>query len=150
LQDLGAITVRGNHDRRAALDPLEAMGPSDRFAYDRLSPAERERLSRLPARAEVAPSMLAFHARPDHDESYLAEIIVDGRLVRAPMAKIEKRLTGLDPSFRLLVFGHSHRSELLRLGNGRILFNPGSVGCPAYADNTAPAHVSESGSPHTR
>jgi len=150
LEDLGAITVRGNHDRRAALDPLEAMGPSDRFAYDRLSPARRDRLSALPARAEVAPRVLAFHARPDHDESYLTEIIVDGRLVRAPLGKIDKRLTGLDPSFRLLVFGHSHRPELLRLGDGRILFNPGSVGCPAYFDDAAPAHVSQAGSPHAR
>jgi putative phosphoesterase len=150
LQALGAITVRGNHDRRTALDPLDAMGPSDRFAHDRLTPAQRETLSSLPIRAEVAPLVLAFHARPDHDESYLTEIIVDGRLVRAPLAKIEKRLTGLDPSFRILLFGHSHRPELLRLADGRILFNPGSVGCPAYADDATPAHVSESGSQHAR
>jgi predicted phosphodiesterase len=150
LQALHAITVRGNHDRRTALDPLDAMGPSDRFAYDRLTPAERESLSVLPSSAEVAPSVLAFHARPDHDESYLTEIIADGRLVRAPQAKIEKRLTGLDPSFRLLLFGHSHRPELLYLADGCVLFNPGSVGCPAYEDDDAPAHVSESGSPHAR
>jgi predicted phosphodiesterase len=150
LQVLGAITVRGNHDRRAALDTLDATSPSDRFAHDRLTPAQREALSSLPMRAEVAPSVLAFHARPDHDESYLTEIIVDGSLVRAPQAKIAKRLTGLDPSFRILLFGHSHRPELLRLSDGRILFNPGSVGCPAYADDTPPAHVSEAGSPHAR
>lgn len=150
LQALGAITVRGNHDRRTALDPLDAMGPSDRFAHDRLTPAQREILSSLPTRAEVAPSVLAFHARPGHDESYLTEIIADGSLVRAPLARIGKRLTGLDPSFRVLLFGHSHRPEPLRLADGRILFNPGSVGCPAYADDAAPAHTSESGSPHAR
>jgi diadenosine tetraphosphatase ApaH/serine/threonine PP2A family protein phosphatase len=150
LEKLGAITVRGNHDRRVALDSLDAMGPSDRFAHDRLSPAQRDWLATLPLRAEVAPSVLAFHARPDHDESYLTEIIAGGSLVRAPLAKIEKRLTGLDHSLRLLLFGHSHRPELLRLADGRILFNPGSVGCPAYFDDTAPAHVSEAGSPHAR
>src|SRR5947208_11893823 len=53
LQDLGAITVRGNHDRRTALDPWDAMGPSDRFAYDRLTAEQRESLSALPIRAEV-------------------------------------------------------------------------------------------------
>jgi diadenosine tetraphosphatase ApaH/serine/threonine PP2A family protein phosphatase len=150
LQALGAITVRGNHDRRTALDPLDAMWPSDRFARERLTSAQRDILSALPTRAEIAPSVLAFHARPDHDESYLTEIIVDGRLVRAPLAKISKRLTGLDPSFRVLLFGHSHRLELLSLPDGHILFNPGSVGCPAYEDDDAPAHVSESGSPHAR
>jgi hypothetical protein len=30
------------------------------------------------------------------------------------------------------------------------MVNPGSVGCPAYADPTPPAHVSETGSPHAR
>ena len=34
--------------------------------------------------------------------------------------------------------------------DGLVIFNPGSVGCPAYDDPTAPAHVSEQGSPHAR
>ncbi|WP_269930546.1 hypothetical protein [Aminobacter sp. HY435] len=31
-----------------------------------------------------------------------------------------------------------------------MLFNPGSVGDPAYSDDNAPAHVSEQGSPLAR
>jgi diadenosine tetraphosphatase ApaH/serine/threonine PP2A family protein phosphatase len=150
LDGLEALTVRGNHDRRVRLDPLSVMGPSDRFAHDRLTSAQRDWLAALPLRAEVTPSVLAFHARPDHDERYLTENIADGRLVRAPLPRIEKRLNGLDPGYGLLLFGHSHRTELLRLSDGRILFNPGSVGCPAYRDDEAPAHVSEQGSPHAR
>jgi predicted phosphodiesterase len=151
LEALGAATVRGNHDRRAALDPLDEMVLSDRFAYDRLTASQHGWLAALPLRLAVAPSVLAFHARPDHDERYLTEVIADGRLVRAPLAAIEKRLgTSLEPNYGLLLFGHSHRPELLRLPDGRILFNPGSVGCPAYRDDAAPAHVSEQGSPHAR
>jgi diadenosine tetraphosphatase ApaH/serine/threonine PP2A family protein phosphatase len=150
LDALGWPTVRGNHDRRVALDPLPEMGPSDRFAYDRLTPEQRERLAALPIRLEVAPAVLAFHARPDHDERYLAESIVEGRLVRAPVAAIRKRLGGLDPGCRILLCGHSHRTELVELPGGPIIFNPGSVGCPAYDDPTEPAHVSEQGSPHAR
>ncbi len=34
---------------------------------------------------------------------------------------------------------------------GLLIVNPGSVGCPAYADPTPPSpHVSEAGSPHAR
>jgi predicted phosphodiesterase len=150
LQGLEALTVRGNHDRRTAADPFDGMWPSDRFAHDRLTPAQRDWLEALPLQLEIAPSVLAFHARPDHDERYLTETIADGRLVRAPLVAIEKRLEGIDPSCRLLLCGHSHRSELLRLSDGRIIFNPGSVGCPAYRDDEAPAHVSEQGSPHAR
>jgi len=96
------------------------------------------------------PSVLAFHARPDHDERYLTEGLADGRLVRGPIASVVRRLEGLDAAYRLLLFGHSHRPELLQLPGGRILFNPGSVGCPAYRDDTVLAHVSEQGSPHAR
>jgi predicted phosphodiesterase len=150
LDALASIIVRGNHDRRVHLDPPEAMGPSDRFAYDRLSPDQREYLGKLPNRAIVGPSILAFHARPDHDERYLVDDIVDGRLVRAPLAKIVKRLGDIDPPSKLILFGHNHRPEILRLPDGAILFNPGSVGCPAYHDPEPPAHASESGSPHAR
>lgn len=150
LMDLDWPTVRGNHDRRAATDPLAEMGPSDRFARDRLTAAQRDWLEALPVTLELAPGILAFHARPDHDERYLTEVIADGRLARAPLSLIEKRLAGIDRSHRLLLSGHSHRPDLVRLPDGRMLFNPGSVGDPAYRDDTAPAHVSEQGSPLAR
>ncbi len=150
LEALDAPTVRGNHDRRVLSDPLDEMAPSDRFAYNRLTLDQREWLGALPLLTEVVPSVLIFHARPDHDERYLTEVIADGRLARAPRSVIEKRLGTLDPRFRLLLSGHSHRPDLIRLTDGRILFNPGSVGCPAYHDDDAPAHVSEQGTPHAR
>lgn len=150
LLPLAWPTVRGNHDRRSALDPLDEMGPSDRFAYDRLTEAQRDWLAALPIQATPEPTIVAFHARPDHDERYLTENIVDGRVVRAEPATIARRLEGLDPAFRLLLCGHSHRPELIELPGGPIVFNPGSVGCPAYFDPTEPAHRSEQGSPHAR
>jgi predicted phosphodiesterase len=150
LQALGWPTVRGNHDRRVATDPLDAMGPSDRFAHDCLTPPQRDWLGALPLTLEIAPSVLAFHARPDHDERYLSEVIDEGQLIRAPLKVIENRLRRVDPKYRLLLSGHSHRSDLVRLSDGRLLFNPGSVGDPAYGDDTAPAHVSEQGSPLAR
>lgn len=143
-------TVRGNHDRRVPLDPLDQLGPSDRFAYDRLTPAQRGWLEALPMQIELTPSILAFHARPDHDERYLIENIAEGRLVRAPAATIVRRLKELDATFRVLLCGHSHRVELIELPGGPVIFNPGSVGCPAYYDPDEPAHRSEQGSPHAR
>ncbi len=53
-------------------------------------------------------------------------------------------------SARVVLCGHSHRPELIRLPDGVLLLNPGSVGCPAYDDPSAPPHVSEAGSPHAR
>lgn len=150
LEKLGAPTVRGNHDRRVGEDRPDDMGASDRYAHDRLTDAQRASLGALPLRLEIAPSVLAFHARPDHDERYLMDAVVEHRLARAPRAVIEKRLEALGPGVKLVLCGHSHRPELLRLSGGRMVFNPGSVGCPAFEDTNAPAHVSEQGSPLAR
>ncbi|MFK0689945.1 metallophosphoesterase family protein [Mesorhizobium sp. IMUNJ 23033] len=154
MEKLGALdlpTVRGNHDRRVAVDPADdTMWPSDRYAQERLTAAQREALLALPFTLEIVPGVIAFHARPDHDEKYLADAITDGQLVRAPLATIRRRLKPIDPACRIVLCGHSHRSELLRVPGGPVIFNPGSVGCPAYDDSTPPAHVSEQGSPHAR
>ncbi len=151
LQELNLPTVRGNHDRRVARNPLDdTMGPSDRYAHDRLTAAQCEMLFTLPLALEVAPGVVAFHARPDHDEKYLADAIVDGRLVRAPLAAIRRRLKALDPACRIVLCGHSHRTELIRIPEGPVIFNPGSVGCPAYLSSDTPVHVSEQGSAHAR
>ncbi|TIS71177.1 MAG: metallophosphoesterase family protein, partial [Mesorhizobium sp.] len=140
-----------NHDRRVARDTAdEAMWPSDRYAQERLTSAQREALLALPLTLEIAPGVVAFHARPDHDEKYLTDTIAGGRLVRAPLAAIKRRLAALDPACRIVLCGHSHRSELIRIPDGPVVFNPGSIGCPAYGDDTPPAHVSEQGSPHAR
>lgn len=150
LQALDWPTVRGNHDRRVATDPLDEMGPSDRFAYDRLTPAQRGWLEALPLTLEIAPTVFAFHARPNHDERYLSEVISEDQLVRAQLPVIDNRLRQIDAKYRLLLSGHSHRPDIIRLPDGRILFNPGSVGAPAYHDDNAPVHVSEQGSPMAR
>ena len=112
------------------------MGPSDKFAHDRLTAEQRDRLAALPVQLRSRPAVLAFHARPDHDERYLAETHRRGRLVRAPLAAIARRLKPLDPGCRIVLCGHSHRAELMRCRTGRSIFNPGSVGCPAYDDPT--------------
>ena len=120
------------------------MGPSDRFAAGELTEAGCAALGRLPTSLEVAPGILACHGE---DERYLLDEVEGGRLVRASQARIEE---GLGAAARIVLCGHSHRPDLVRLPDGPLIVNPGSVGCPAYHDPAAPAHVSESGSPLAR
>jgi predicted phosphodiesterase len=145
MQSLDIQGVRGNHDRLAGSQNPEGLGASDRFAFDALDPGAREFLRALPFEASPAPGIHAFHATPRHDDRYLVEDIVDGRLVRAPQDKIIRRLGPVDA--RITLVGHSHRPDLLRLPDGRWILNPGSVGCAGYQDGTGRAHVSESGTP---
>lgn len=147
LADVKPLTVRGNHDRLLTTLPPADMGSWERFAYAALSAEQMAELSRLPTRLEIADGVLAFHASPDDDQAYLTEEIVAGRLVRARQNVIGDRLG--DTRARLVLAGHSHLPQLMRLASGTTIVNPGSVGCPAYADD-APPHVSEAGSPHAR
>ena len=92
--------------------------------------------------------ILACHGTPTNDNQYLVEEVSEHRLVRAHSSTIEKRLG--DVQARVVLCGHSHQQHLIRLPNGPLILNPGSVGCPSYDDPGAEPHVSESGSPHAR
>lgn len=148
LKTLDAPTVRGNHDRLVGEGDRADIGPSDAYAYDALSTADRARLAALPFRREFLPGIIGFHATPDHDERYLLDDIADGQLRRAPLDKIMRRLGPV--SARVVLMGHSHRPDVIRLPNGTVLLNPGSVGDPGYDDSTGQKHVSEAGTPHAR
>jgi diadenosine tetraphosphatase ApaH/serine/threonine PP2A family protein phosphatase len=97
---------------------------------------------------KFASGIVGFHATPSYDDRYVLDDIMAGVLVRAPMEKIVRRLGSVEP--RIVLLGHSHRPDLVRLPSGAIIVNPGSVGCPAYEDPTGQAHVSQSGAPHAR
>jgi predicted phosphodiesterase len=145
LADLGAPTVRGNHDRVVGTLQREDMNTSDGYTHAMLSEAQRAELAALPTQIEPAPGVLAFHARPDDDDRYLVEDIEGGGLVRAPVSSIARRLGPVEA--RLVLCAHSHRPDAVQLPGGPLVVNPGSVGEPAYDAND---HVSESGSPYAR
>lgn len=146
FDDLGAMGVRGNHDRALATTPRARMGPSDAFAHDAVSADRRAALGALPFSLIPCDGVLAFHASPRDDATYLHERIVEGRLIAMEADEID---AAPFEGFRLALCGHSHRPYASRLANGCVLVNPGSVGCPAYDDDDPP-HVSESGSPDAR
>jgi predicted phosphodiesterase len=148
LEALALPTVRGNHDRWVAETPRERMFPSDAFACDRLTPAQRATLGELPACLDLGEGIVGVHGTPTDDNRYLLEDVVAGRLALSPSADIGDRLNG--QAAGLLLCAHSHQPRIAQVPGGLLIVNPGSVGCPAYADPTPPAHVSETGSPHAR
>lgn len=139
-------TVRGNHDRAVGASAGESRGPSDRYAFDALDQDARRWLWELPVTLDLGQGIRAFHACPNDDNRYLVEDQPGDRLVRAEPATIAHRLRGV--SADIVLTAHSHRPAALKLPNGPWVINPGSVGCPAYDDDsTDPPHVSEQGSP---
>ena len=149
LRRKGWPTVRGNHDRLIASDNPATLGPSDRYAREQLDSGGIAWLGALPVELEIATGILGFHARPGDDESYLLEEQWGERLVRSDPGTIRTRLADLKAD--LILTAHSHQPHALKLPDGPWLLNPGSVGCPAYRDESSdPPHASEQGSPAAR
>jgi predicted phosphodiesterase len=148
LMARGYPTVRGNHDRWVATSAPANMYPSDRYTFNEINETQRRWLGELPTTLRLDGNILAVHGRHDDDNAYLLEDVEQGRLVRAHADAIAQRLGRIDAA--VVLCGHSHQQHMVRLPNGPIVLNPGSVGLPAYQDPVGVAHVSEVGSPHAR
>jgi len=149
LAALDLPTVRGNHDRWIVEKPDAELSPAGRFAREALTEAQRASLHALPPALEVAPDILAVHGTPTDDSTYLLEESADGRLTPAPRATVAARLGAAARPGGVVLCGHSHRQALVQGPQGCTILNPGSVGCPVFADSPAAPGL-EFRSPHAR
>lgn len=146
LRPLGLPTVRGNHDRYLIEQSRDLMGRSDRHAYDQLTAIDLDWVRGLPQTMIYREKIFLCHATPQVDDVYWLETVEPNGLVRRkPLAEIEKLAAGID--YPVILFAHSHLPALMRLSDGRLLINPGSVGCPAYDDERPYPHKMEAGHP---
>jgi diadenosine tetraphosphatase ApaH/serine/threonine PP2A family protein phosphatase len=89
------------------------------------------------------------HATPADDNAYWLETVTpDGSITMAPLQAIEKQAEGISQS--LILCGHTHIARAVRLGDGRLVVNPGSVGSPGFSYNVPFPHVIEAGTPAAR
>ncbi len=138
------LSVRGDHDRYLIeLDP-DDMWPSDRIAHDALGPDALAWLKSLPFERRIGDIYMC-HATPENDNLYWSEEVISGTTRLAPLSVIEQRAKGLRAG--LILYAHTHLPRVLRLGDGRLMVNPGSVGCPAYTDTAPAPHVVQTGTP---
>jgi putative phosphoesterase len=147
LMPLGLPTIRGNHERQLLEDDRAVMGPSDRHALGELDDHVLQWIAALPVWLQIGDILLC-HGRPGDDMRYLLETVGTEGARPATMAEVTERLDGIDA--RLILCGHSHMPRVVRLGDGRLAVNPGSVGLPAYGWDWPHDHKMETGSPHAR
>lgn len=142
------LTVRGNHDRYLIKTSFDELGPSDRAAAEQLEERHFAWLRSLPFSARVADDVALFHATPTTDDTYLTECPqLHGHELRSD-EQVRESLAGVEAS--LILCGHSHIPRVLELSDGRCVFNPGSVGLPAYDDDHPSWHFMQAESPHAR
>lgn len=148
LMPLGLPTIRGNHERQLSDQSPEQMGLSDRHAATTMLPEQRAWLTELPASLWLFDDVLLVHGTPDSDLTYLLETVTETGIRPATPSEVEQRVKSVDAS--VILCGHTHLQRTMRLDDGRLIVNPGSVGLPAYDDDRPHPHVVESGSPHAR
>lgn len=129
LRELDLPTVSGNHER-TMLD--ESHGdPVDRWSRARLSQADAQWLTTIPPTMSVAGDLFLCHGAPNSDSAPWLDNWFTGRTNILPdEADVAKHADGLD--FPVLLCGHTHVARAVRLGDGRLIVNPGAVGLQLF------------------
>ncbi len=97
--------------------------------------------------------VFACHGSPaGGDLDYLLKDVASGRPILAAEDAIRLRLEGIGPA-RLVLCGHTHVPRAVQVsgaGDAVLVVNPGSIGMPAYTDDSPVPHAIETGAPHAR
>lgn len=148
LMRLNIPTIRGNHERQLLEYDVAEMSLSDRHAYEHLHAQHWQWLKSLPAELTFNDDVLMVHGVPGNDLIYLLEDVTVAGVQPSSEARVLSLIANTNAS--LILCGHTHIPRALRLADGRLIVNPGSVGLQAYDDDKPRPHVMESGSPHAR
>ncbi|TDV23019.1 putative phosphoesterase [Paraburkholderia caballeronis] len=148
LMSLGFPTIRGNHERQVLAGDREHMGQSDRWALDRLRPDQLDWTSSLPSTLSVDEDVLLVHGTPEDDLTYFLETVTRSGCREATPEEVKCRAGNASP--KLTLCGHTHLQRSMKLDDGRLIVNPGSVGLQAYEDDRPFPHRMEMRSPHAR
>ena len=120
-------TILGNHDRYLLERPPEKLDSVDRFVAAKLRPVHFDYLRCLPKASEVAGEVYMCHGSPGSDVEPWLDNWWTGRSTTMPdEASVLAKAAGVD--FPVALCGHTHIARIVRLRDGRLIVNPGSVG----------------------
>ena len=94
LMALGWPTIAGNHERQLLACARRPGGPSDQYAFDHTTLAQRDWLAALPATLEPTPGVFVCHGQPGDDREYLLETVDPAGSRPATGAEVLRRLDG--------------------------------------------------------
>ena len=145
LMELGFPSIRGDQDRR--LLELQKAGVSKRSDFQQLSQRHFDWLASLPATRVYRDDVFLCHATPIDDAKFwLDQVTADGTVRPSGLEEIEAEAVGLKAS--LILCGHTHIPRLVRLRDGRLIVNPGSVGLPGFRGREPMPYKVEIGTPN--
>jgi predicted phosphodiesterase len=124
---LDGPVIRGNHDRWLVERTSKALDPVDRFTLMQLDASHRAWLEAMPATAVVDNAVFLCHGTPTSDNTvWLDNYWYDRQTTLPSEQSIMRHAEGLD--YPVILCGHTHVARSVRLRDGRLIVNPGSVG----------------------
>src|SRR5215210_7390846 len=122
------------------------MGPA---GHAQLEKHHLDWLRAVPSTQVFRDQVFLCHATPADDNAYWLETVTpDGAVKLSPLEAIEKEAEGISQS--LILCAHTHIARAVRLSDGRLVVNPGSVGVPGFSYNVPYPHLIEPGTPDAR
>ena len=118
-------SVSGNHEHYLIANA--ALGPVDSFVRAALTPPQLEWIAALPTTLAINNELFLCHGTPkDADTPWLDNWMLERSFTLPNEATVTAAAEGVD--FPVLLCGHTHVPHAVRLRDGRLVVNPGSVG----------------------
>jgi diadenosine tetraphosphatase ApaH/serine/threonine PP2A family protein phosphatase len=137
-------SIRGDQDRR--LVELGPPGASQRWDHRQLDRSHLDWLAGQPPTRAYRDEVLLCHGSPTNDAAYWLDCVTpDGQIQASAIADIEVDAAGVAAT--LILCAHTHIPRVARLKDGRLVVNPGSVGCPGYDGKRPVYHKVQTGTP---
>ncbi len=150
LKKSGMITILGNQDRllyEATPEVIES-NKTLRYVLAEIGDAALAWLCNFRFTYTIDDRILLCHGTPESDLTYLLEAVTSGYPTLKSDADIQANLKGT--AQEVVLCAHTHIPRTVKLLDGQLILNPGSVGMPAYQDDVPQLHKMETGSPHAR
>jgi len=127
LVDLGGPVIAGNHDRWLKENTRDDFSPIDRLVSDTLTPRQKDWISALQPTHVYEGDVFMCHGTPKSDNTvWLDAYYYDRKTTLPDEDVVEAEALGFD--YPVLLCGHTHRARSVKLRDGRMIVNPGSVG----------------------
>ncbi len=127
LMDADIPTICGNHERNLRDHAPEDLEPVDRFAQEQMDAHHRLWINDLPPTMSLLDDIFMCHGTPLSDTQPWLDNWWQGRTVTTPDEDwVAAQAAGL--THPIMLCGHTHIPRAVRLKDGRLIVNPGSVG----------------------
>jgi predicted phosphodiesterase len=144
LIDRGFPSILGDQDRR--LLELWKEGTSTRMDFRQLEARHLQWLAAMPSTRVYRDEVFMCHGSPKDDGEFWLDYVDDHGTVRqSSRQSIALKARSIDAP--LILCGHTHIARVIRLEDGRMVVNPGSVGLPAYEGKLPIPHKVQVGTP---